>query len=193
MFRIEDGRENFYQWDTNRKILVDDTSITEIHFCNKTDDCSLVTEVVDGVANVPNILLQDDWDIRVYAFASDYTKLEKRFKVVRRTKPADYIYTETEVKRFEDLGKRIYVVETNIENMKPLIDNNKTAISNNKTHFDSQLENLDKRITTNANSLSSLGTYATNNITRIDVTIGNIGNALNQIAALQLSYIGGAE
>lgn len=118
MFRIEDGRDSFYQWDTNRKIIVGDSTIQELHFCNKTEECSLVVEVKDGVANVPNILLQTDWDIRVYGFTVDYTKVEKRFKVVARTKPSDYIYTETELKNYDALsevveaqGERITEVE----------------------------------------------------------------------------------
>ena len=107
MFKIVDGREHFYQWDLNRQIQVEDNTITQLHFCNRTDDCSLVVEVVDGVANVPNILLQNTWDIRVYGYTGDYTKVEKRYKVVARTKPTDYVYTETEIKNYEDLQGEI--------------------------------------------------------------------------------------
>lgn len=74
MFKINDGREHFYQWDLNRKIEVKDASIKEVHFCNRTDDCSLVVEVVDGVANVPNILLQDNFRINVYGYDGEATK-----------------------------------------------------------------------------------------------------------------------
>ena len=107
MFRIADGREHFYQWDLNRQIAVEDTAIKELHFCNRTDDCSLVVEVKDGVANVPNILLQNDWDVRVYGYTDEYTKIEKRFKVVTRSKPSDYVYTETELKNYDDLANYI--------------------------------------------------------------------------------------
>lgn len=117
MFSITDGRECFYQWDLNRSISVNDPDIAEVHFCNRTDDCSLVVEVdevaadtLDGqhfsyrTANVPNILLQNDYPIRVYAYCGDgYTKIEKVFKVISRTKPADYVYTETEIKSWDKL------------------------------------------------------------------------------------------
>ena len=111
MFRIYDGRFEFYQWDLDRKILVADPAITEVHFCNKTDSCSLVTEVYElegkRVADVPNVLLQENWDIRVYGYCGDcYTRASARFKVVGRTKPADYVYTETEVKRWEALESK---------------------------------------------------------------------------------------
>ena len=42
MFKIYDGRSEFYQWDLNRKLIISDPTIDEVHFCNKTDNCSLV-------------------------------------------------------------------------------------------------------------------------------------------------------
>ncbi len=115
MFKIYDGRTNFYQWDLNQKLVVFDDSITEVHFCNKTDDCALVCEVYkDGtlnLVNVPNILLQDNWTIRAYGVAADHTEHEARFKVLSRSKPADYVYTETECKTFELLEQRMDELE----------------------------------------------------------------------------------
>ena len=115
MFKIYDGRDRFYQWDLDRKLIVEDASITEVHFCNKTDDCSLVCatykEGNKTVVNVPNILLQDNWAINVYGYTSNYTKFSERFEVERRTRPADYVYTETEVKTWEDLSERIEALE----------------------------------------------------------------------------------
>ncbi len=114
MFRIYDGRECFYQWDYNQKLIVEDDTITEVHFCNKTDDCALVCAVTDNLVNVPNILLQDNWTIRVYGYAADHTKHEKHFKVCSRSKPADYVYTETEVKTFETLETRMDELESSV-------------------------------------------------------------------------------
>ena len=113
MFKIYDGREHFWQWDLNQKLIVEDPEINEVHFCNRTDDCSLVVEVVDGLANVPNILLQQDWKIKVYAYSVDHTKHEACFKVKTRSKPADYVYTETEIKSWEAYGERIAALEEN--------------------------------------------------------------------------------
>ena len=115
MFKIYDGREKFYQWDLDRKLIVEDASVTEVHFCNRTDSCSLVCEtyVEDGLtlANVPNVLLTTDWKIHVYAYDGKHTKHEACYEVVSRTKPSDYIYTETEVKRYEDYENRIKATE----------------------------------------------------------------------------------
>lgn len=110
MFKILDGRDKFYQWDLDRQLIVEDSTIAQVHFCNRTEDCSLICEtfVEDGLTlvNVPNILLTTDWCINVYAYAG-YTKYEKCFEVVSRTKPSDYIYTETEIRNYEYLAEEI--------------------------------------------------------------------------------------
>ena len=112
MFKIYDGRDHFFQWDSNQKLIISDDSITEVHFSNRTTECALVVEVYEyngyRVADVPNILLQDNWPIRVYAFCDNsYTKVEKIYEVTKRSRPSDYVYTETEVKTWEVLEERI--------------------------------------------------------------------------------------
>ena len=111
MFRIADGREYFYAWDLDRQIVVDDPSITEVHFCNRTEDVSLVVEVVDGLANVPNILLQSSFDMRVFGYDGKATRYDAVFKVKAKTKPSDYVYTETEIKSYEYLENKIREIE----------------------------------------------------------------------------------
>ena len=119
LFKIHDGRSAFWQWDLNRRLEVSDDVCGEIHFCNGTSDCSLVCQIyeLDGkrVVNVPNILLQTARNFSVYAYvkAADggYTKRAAIFPVRPRTKPADYVYTETEAKTWEQLAERIRVLE----------------------------------------------------------------------------------
>ena len=111
MFRIADGREHFYQWDLDRQVVVDDPSIAEVHFCNRTEDVSLVVEVVDGLANVPNILLQSSFDMRVFGYDGKATRYDAVFKVKAKTKPSDYVYTETEIKSYEYLENKIREIE----------------------------------------------------------------------------------
>ena len=104
MFTLQDGREHLYQWDLDRYIIVNDATICEVHFCNRTSDCSLVVEVKDGLAAIPNILLQDARPIRAYAYCDDkYTLTESQFTVKSRTKPSDYVYEETTVVRVDEL------------------------------------------------------------------------------------------
>lgn len=115
MFKILDGRSQFYQWDLDRKLIVEDASIKEVHFCNRTDECSLVCEVYrlgnQRVVDVPNILLQENWRINVYAYDSNYTKHCEVFEVIKRSRPADYVYTETEIMKWSELDARIDQIE----------------------------------------------------------------------------------
>lgn len=94
IFKIADGREYFYQWDQDRQIIVSDPTITEVHFCNRTDDCSLVVPVEDGTVKVPNKLFQNSYAIRVFGYDGKATLHEATFEVKARTRPADYVYTE---------------------------------------------------------------------------------------------------
>jgi hypothetical protein len=119
LFKIYDGREAFYQWDVEQKIVVDDRSITQVHFCNRTDDCALICECYEHegkwVADVPNILLQDNWRIRVYAYDGCATKHEQRYDVIARSKPDTYVYTETEVLSYETIKKQMDAITNDIE------------------------------------------------------------------------------
>jgi hypothetical protein len=116
LFKIYDGRKEFYQWDQNQKVIVNDTTITEVHFSNLTCTNALIVEVkdIDGVrvADVPNILLTDSWDLYAYGYCGKcYTKQKAVFEVEARTKPSDYIYTETEVKNYEAFEERLKALE----------------------------------------------------------------------------------
>lgn len=120
MFTLFDSRTELYQWDLNRKVIVDDTTITEVHFCNRTSDCSLVVRPywIDSlyVADIPNEILQHQFDIRVYAYCDEYTKVEETLKVKPRTRPADYVYTETEVLQYSTLVDRMDAIEKDLTN-----------------------------------------------------------------------------
>ena len=127
MFKIADGREYFYQWDLDRQITVEDSTVKEVHFCNRTGDCSLVVEVTNGLANVPNIILQKSFDVRVFGYDGKATRHDEVFKVKARSKPADYVYTETEIKNWEDLKERVEQVEGQVDGK---LDKDLSVLSN---------------------------------------------------------------
>ena len=119
MFKILDGRDELFQWDINRQIIVSDASIDAVHYSNRTDNSALVVEVKEKnglrVADIPNILLQESWDINVYGYCDGYyTKQAARIKVNPRTKPESYVYTETEVLNYNTVMEKIDKVENNI-------------------------------------------------------------------------------
>lgn len=115
LFTLADGRRAFHQWDTGRQLIVHDEACNEVHFCNGSDDSSLVCKVFDKddlrLVNVPNILLQDTRSITVFAFVEEesggYTRRAVVYNVRARSKPDDYVYTETEVLNYQTLAKRM--------------------------------------------------------------------------------------
>ncbi len=115
MLKIYDGRNEFYQWDLDQKLIVFNPEVKEVHFCNQTSNESLVCEVYSEggirVVNVPNILLQESLPLRAYPHCTCATKDAVVFKVVARSRPTDYVYTETEVKTWEALEARITELE----------------------------------------------------------------------------------
>lgn len=149
MYKIEDGRSHFYQWDINRKIQVEDASIKQLHFSNAIGQSAYVIEVKNGFAEVPNILLQQDYDISVYGFDGEATKHSAVFEVVRRSKPDTYVYTETEALNYNQLMKKLDEIDENIgdyvqdylEENPPEVDLTGYAKSEEIPNKISQLEN----------------------------------------------------
>lgn len=99
MISLNDGRTELFQWDTARKLTVD-AECSQVHFSNNVYGNSIDINVIDGIADIPDILLQSDRDLHVWAYVgtpeNGYTKIAKTFKVNHRNKPAGYIYTPPE-------------------------------------------------------------------------------------------------
>lgn len=105
--KIYDGRSAFYQWDVDQKVTSETlTDGDEVHFYNVSLPHALVAKAYtmeDGtiVADVPNILLQKPLVITAYMYETNAdasrTRLETLFDVIKRAKPSDYVYTETEL------------------------------------------------------------------------------------------------
>jgi len=121
MFSIPSGAEAFRQWDLGQRLAVADGSYRQVHFSNADTQQALVCEVFeeDGqyFVNVPNILLQQPHVLQAYGYAaagnSGRTVWAQEIPVIPRQKPADYVYTETEVKSFEMLESRVEKLEEN--------------------------------------------------------------------------------
>ena len=115
MLTLNDGRSELWQWDTGRTLTVD-ADCSQVHFSNKVFGRSIDVDVVDGVAIVPDILLQTDKDLNVWAFVgtaeNGYTKISKTFKVNRRNKPADYVFTPPDQTSIEEIKEKIDYLES---------------------------------------------------------------------------------
>ena len=116
MLTLNDGRSELWQWDTGRTLTVD-TDCSQVHFSNKVFGRSIDVNVADGVAIIPDVLLQTDKDLNVWAFSgtaeNGYTKISKTFKVNRRNKPADYVFTTVEQTTINQLKSDL----ANLENL----------------------------------------------------------------------------
>ena len=116
MLTLNDGRSELWQWDTGRTLTVD-TDCSQVHFSNKVFGRSIDVNVADGVAIIPDVLLQTDKDLNVWAFSgtaeNGYTKISKTFKVNRRNKPADYVFTPVEQTTINQLKSDL----ANLENL----------------------------------------------------------------------------
>ena len=116
MLTLNDGRSELWQWDTGRTLAVD-ADCSQVHFSNKVFGRSIDVDVTDGVAIIPDILLQTDKDLNVWAFVgtaeNGYTKISKTFKVNRRNKPADYVFTPVEQTTINQLKSDL----ANLENL----------------------------------------------------------------------------
>ena len=110
MLTLNDGRTELWQWDTGRTLSVD-VDCSQVHFSNKVFGRSIDVDVVDGVAIIPDVLLQTDNDLNVWAFVgtaeNGYTKIGKTFKVNRRNKPADYVFTQAEQMTLQTIQRQI--------------------------------------------------------------------------------------
>lgn len=110
MFAIANDRKSLWQWDLNQQLTVAG-DCTEVHYLDRGAPSTLTVAVKDGKADIPNILLQKAGRLVVYAYIIDaqdhHTKVCETFGIAPRPKPAEYVYTETEVKTWSDLQSQI--------------------------------------------------------------------------------------
>ena len=125
---IDNERSCFYQWDIGQRLLMDECPAgVEVHFaviprkaldtvrCESALIAESYAENEKIYADVPNCLLQVSGELKVYLFDRDdnkgYTVLSKTFSIIPRPRPVDYIFTESEIKRWEALDQRIMAIE----------------------------------------------------------------------------------
>ena len=117
IFKIYDGRTNFWQWDTKQKLIVLDDAVTQVHFSNRNMTHSIPRNVyVDKnglrVCNVPDDLLKLPRNLIAYAYADGATVKSVKFAVVQRPMPSDYI---------SDQSEEMYEIEHRLELLEALL------------------------------------------------------------------------
>lgn len=125
IFKIYDGRTNFWQWDTKQKLIVLDERITEVRFSNRDMEHSKRRPVYtdnDGVriCNVPDILLQLPKNLVAYACIKNEdgtcsTIKSVKFAVFRQPIPTDYVCEQDAV--IESILERLEVLESMLKDI----------------------------------------------------------------------------
>lgn len=110
-----------FQWDLNKKIPC---SFPEAHFACIGSKDALIVKTNGGNAQIPNVLLQEGKDIMFWFMEGGAVADSGRIRIITRAKPADYVYTETEVITFESLVAK---VEDVIAKANTAVDNATTA------------------------------------------------------------------
>lgn len=105
---------HLYQWDSNQQITISGLNVVSasVQFTNKKRNDAIVVNGTRSnnsiIADIPNILLEDDLDIIAYVHvvANNQGNTIKVVKIpkVARQRPADYKFTENvEIMTFERL------------------------------------------------------------------------------------------
>jgi hypothetical protein len=120
IFKIYDGRTNFWQWDTKQKLIVLDDRITEVRFSNRNMEHSKRRPVYtdnDGVriCNVPDMLLQLPKNLIAYACIKNEdggcsTVKVVKFAVNRQPIPTAYFCEQESV--VEEILVRLELLES---------------------------------------------------------------------------------
>lgn len=159
------GATFFYQWDLNQQLSVTG-DVTEIHFAQPDGTTALVMPVGNGLATIPNILLQNSGTLTAYAYTPDRTLTTQRWTIVARQKAEDYVYTETEVKTWETIEAEAA---------------NAIAIAQGvRDDFDTLTEDIAADITAAEDAKSALGSAVTSANTSkasLETAINNANNA----------------
>lgn len=123
----ESEEQTLYQWDTDRKLKVltdDGITVDEVHFSNAFTQQALIVvptasvELGCMVADIPNILLQYfipiDVYVVMYSEQGERTVYTQRLEIIKRAKPSDYVYTETELLSYDMLERQIKEIKDNL-------------------------------------------------------------------------------
>lgn len=105
---LSNGKGHFYQWDTGQSIQVPE-GVPTVHF--KMHGEGVAFQAVNRMVAVPDELLQLKNDIILWTYDTNHTIDVARVPVKERDKPANYAYTPTEVKTWEQLDERIKALE----------------------------------------------------------------------------------
>lgn len=107
-------QEKIYQWSLDVPIYVDSASTVQFAQVGSKETMNVEPRDCGGeyVCTFPNVLLQEARDIFIYCAGES-----ERVSIIYRAKPDDYVYTETEVKDYDELASRIDELQEQLNDM----------------------------------------------------------------------------
>lgn len=108
---LSDYRRGLFQWDTGCSLIVTEKDITEVHFqllpppSGSTE--TIDVPVTDGVAQIPDELLQIGLPLRAYAWGDGYSHYDQTFCVTKREKPTGYASTPADAITLESVQAKL--------------------------------------------------------------------------------------
>lgn len=109
---LSDGRRHLYQWDVDQYVRIAGAPPgAQAHFALAGQDTAVCCNINDGLAAIPNVLLQSNKSIMCYVYDENHTAYYTHIKVIARPRPCEYVYTPTEVRSWAQLDARIKSLE----------------------------------------------------------------------------------
>ena len=122
MIELDHNQRVLHQWDKDQRVVIDGFRAgTTVEFSSRYDCKNSALPVASYeengniYADIPNALLQHPGYLQVYvrpsASDAETTPILKDFKIVRRDKPENYVYTETHTLSLESKVNRYWGAE----------------------------------------------------------------------------------
>lgn len=140
MIELTDDRRVLYQWELNKRIIIDGfpagtiVEFSRLHDCKDSSIPVLSYEENGRVyANVPNCLLKQPCTIHVFvrpsASDTENQPQQKCIRVVREEKPEDYDdnYSETEVFSYKNLEEKVKLIEREMKELERKVESSVTG------------------------------------------------------------------
>lgn len=144
IFKIYDGRTNFWQWDTCQKLIVLDEAVTEVHFSNRDMSHSITRDVYEyegkRVCSVPDIILQLPRNLVAYAYVENHTVKSVKFAVIKRPIPDGYVMDQGE--QVDDIERRLEILENVLKDIE--LGNQEMKKFNSKEEAESWAKEVQK-------------------------------------------------
>lgn len=107
-------QEKIYQWSIDVPVYVDFASQVQFAQVGSSETMNVEPQASGEVfvATIPNVLLQEAKDIFIYQGEES-----ERVSIIYRAKPDDYVYTETEVKDYDDLAARLDELQEQVDSI----------------------------------------------------------------------------